>query len=90
MKDDTVPEIDAAQQQHAREKEEALNDTYDYEEQTRDDYETARVIDHQAERALCRKFDVRLMPVLAIMCKPPSPMCDSEDITDSHRLLQRH
>lgn len=32
--------------------------------------ETARVVDHIAERQLCRKFDVRLMPVLAIMCKP--------------------
>ena len=31
--------------------------------------ETAHVLDHQAERALCRKFDVRLMPVLAVMCK---------------------
>ncbi|KAF4993344.1 hypothetical protein FDECE_13459 [Fusarium decemcellulare] len=29
--------------------------------------ETARVVDHIAERQLCRKFDVRLMPVLAIM-----------------------
>ena len=31
--------------------------------------ETARVLDHVAERRLCRKFDVRLMPVLAIMCR---------------------
>lgn len=31
--------------------------------------ETARVVDKIAERQLCRKFDVRLMPVLAIMCK---------------------
>lgn len=31
--------------------------------------ETARIVDHIAERQLCRKFDVRLMPVLAIMCK---------------------
>lgn len=28
---------------------------------------TAAVTDHHAERALCRKFDVRLMPVLALM-----------------------
>lgn len=28
---------------------------------------TAMVIDHHAERALCRKFDYRLMPVLALM-----------------------
>lgn len=34
--------------------------------------ETARVIDHVAERRLCRKFDVRLMPVLAIMCMCPT------------------
>lgn len=30
--------------------------------------ETARVIDHEAERALCRKFDFRLLPILAFMC----------------------
>ncbi|KAL3420998.1 major facilitator superfamily transporter [Phlyctema vagabunda] len=29
--------------------------------------DTAYVIDHQAERALCRKFDFRLLPVLAVM-----------------------
>ncbi|GAW21182.1 hypothetical protein ANO14919_107000 [Xylariales sp. No.14919] len=29
--------------------------------------ETALVIDSAAERALCRKFDFRLLPVLAIM-----------------------
>jgi hypothetical protein len=28
---------------------------------------TAAVTDHHAERALCRKFDYRLMPVLALM-----------------------
>lgn len=33
------------------------------------DDNVARITDHKAERALCRKFDVRLMPVLAIMCK---------------------
>jgi len=31
--------------------------------------ETARVVDRIAERQLCRKFDIRLMPVLAVMCK---------------------
>jgi hypothetical protein len=31
--------------------------------------ETVLEVDHIAERQLCRKFDVRLMPVLAIMCK---------------------
>lgn len=30
---------------------------------------TARVVDHHAEQALCRKFDYRLLPVLAIMCR---------------------
>lgn len=28
---------------------------------------TARVVDSKAERALCRKFDLRLLPVLAVM-----------------------
>jgi len=28
---------------------------------------TARVVDLKAERALCRKFDLRLLPVLAVM-----------------------
>ena len=31
--------------------------------------ETARVVDHQAEESLCRKFDYRLLPVLALMCR---------------------
>lgn len=31
--------------------------------------ETARVVDTQAERALCRKFDFRLLPVLAVMVR---------------------
>jgi hypothetical protein len=33
----------------------------------RDD-DIARVTDHKAERALCFKFDIRLLPVLAVMC----------------------
>lgn len=42
--------------------------------------ETARVVDHIAERQLCRKFDVRLMPVLAIMCRfRPLIFLDSSD-----------
>ncbi|KAK2750357.1 hypothetical protein FQN57_003837 [Myotisia sp. PD_48] len=32
-----------------------------------DTNETARVLDHKAERSLCFKLDIRLMPVLAIM-----------------------
>lgn len=32
---------------------------------------TARVQDHPAERALCWKFDIRILPVLAIMCMLP-------------------
>lgn len=35
--------------------------------------ETARVLDKAAERRLCLKFDVRLMPVLALMCKSGGP-----------------
>lgn len=31
--------------------------------------ETARVVDHPAERALCFKFDIRILPILALMCK---------------------
>ena len=40
-------------------------------ESTRDvlDGETARVIDTQSERALCRKLDFRLLPVLATMVR---------------------
>ena len=30
-------------------------------------FESAAVVDHHAERALCRKFDYRLLPVLALM-----------------------
>lgn len=44
--------------------------------------ETARVLDHDAEVKLCRKFDIRILPFLAIMCKcpfshhPPPPFDD--------------
>lgn len=30
-------------------------------------HDVARVIDHQAERSLCRKFDIRLLPIIATM-----------------------
>lgn len=29
----------------------------------------APVVDHKAERRLCRRFDIRLLPILAIMCR---------------------
>ena len=44
-----------------------LNDFEDVDVVQNED--TARVVDHIAERQLCRKFDMRLMPVLAIMCE---------------------
>lgn len=31
--------------------------------------DVVRVVDHKAERALCRRFDLRLLPVLAVMCE---------------------
>ena len=31
--------------------------------------DVVRVVDHKAERALCRRFDLRLLPILAVMCK---------------------
>lgn len=31
--------------------------------------DTARVQDHEAEVRLCRKFDIRILPVLAVMCE---------------------
>jgi hypothetical protein len=30
-------------------------------------HEPAYIVDHHAERALCRKFDFRLLPILALM-----------------------
>lgn len=33
--------------------------------------EVTRVVDHKAERRLCRRFDLRLLPILAIMCMFP-------------------
>lgn len=33
--------------------------------------DTARVQDHAAEVSLCRKFDIRILPVLAVMCECP-------------------
>lgn len=37
--------------------------------------DVARVVDHKAERRLCRKFDYRLLPILAVMCKSPCGRC---------------
>jgi len=37
--------------------------------QTEEEIETARVVDRIAERQLCRKFDFRILPVLAVMCE---------------------
>lgn len=34
--------------------------------------ETARVLDHAAEVKLTRKFDLRILPILAVMCKLPA------------------
>lgn len=34
--------------------------------------DTARVLDHEAERKLCFKFDIRILPILAVMCKLPN------------------
>jgi hypothetical protein len=31
--------------------------------------DVTRVVDHKAERRLCRRFDIRLLPILAIMCR---------------------
>lgn len=36
--------------------------------------ETARVLDHEAEKKLCRKFDTRILPFLSVMCKFPLPI----------------
>jgi hypothetical protein len=36
--------------------------------------ETAHVIDSAAERALCRKFDLRLLPILAVMVRLFAPL----------------
>lgn len=41
--------------------------------------ETARVVDHEAERKLCFKFDIRLLPVLAIMCTYPNAFSSSTE-----------
>lgn len=42
--------------------------------------DVVQVIDHKAERALCRRFDFRILPVLALMCA----CCPSHP---SHHLL---
>lgn len=39
----------------------------DPEHQIDTEHEPAYVVDHHAERALCRKFDFRLLPILALM-----------------------
>lgn len=51
---------------------------------------TARVLDHPAERALCWKFDIRILPVLAIMCTwlPPLTLSLRSALTINYRPLQ--
>lgn len=48
-------------------------DVADVESTTNGDHtivaETARVLDHEAEKKLCRKFDTRILPFLSVMCK---------------------
>lgn len=44
-----------------------FQNTSDQESQADQFGTTAAVIDHHAERALCRRFDFRLLPVLALM-----------------------
>lgn len=31
--------------------------------------DVADIVDHKAERALCRRFDFRILPMLAVMCE---------------------
>lgn len=61
----------AVQDVNAVSKDMGTNDHLDQVESQKDGFieETARVVDHPAERALCFKFDIRILPVLAIMCK---------------------
>lgn len=49
--------------------------------------EVTRVVDHKAERRLCRRFDFRLLPVLAIMCMIRSRREENETSTDLSRSL---
>jgi hypothetical protein len=44
--------------------------------------DTARVVDPVAERHLCRKFDVRILPVLAVMCEYNSAKMEDASCTD--------
>lgn len=65
-----VQEVD-----NAVSKDMGTNDHLDQVESQKEGFieETARVVDHPAERALCFKFDIRILPVLAIMCKSSLP-----------------
>lgn len=47
------------------ERETSEGEVYDYV----DDEDTTAVVDKSAERRLCRKFDIRLMPMLSLLCK---------------------
>ena len=49
--------------------------------------DVVQVIDHQAERRLCRRFDLRLLPVLALMCML-FPTDSSISLSNDHRSLQ--
>jgi hypothetical protein len=51
--------------------------------------ETVQVIDGAAERALCRKFDFRLLPVLALMVRPSRSRSLSPTSFPTYSLLNR-
>lgn len=51
--------------------------------------EVTWVVDHKAERRLCRQFDFRLLPVLAVMCRNLIPFArDSELVLTFGRPVQ--
>lgn len=59
-----------------------------FEENARNNNETARVVDHEAERKLCFKFDIRILPVLAVMCRQPI-LPASHRINHANRFMDR-
>lgn len=52
--------------------------------------EVTRVVDHKAERRLCRKFDYRLLPILAVMCElTPSVVLNMLTLIDLFNALDK-
>lgn len=66
-------------------------DVHEHEECPKDNLynDSTAVVDHAAERSLCFKFDIRILPVLAVMCKNHALMEISRLLNHADAIINR-